>query len=73
MIILKKSFDFDVSSDRKSTKKSSITRLDTDEGMLDGHSKCSDYLEGKLRELLGQPANLDPISQQILLAEVSPV
>ena len=41
--------------------------------MLEGHDQCSGYLEGKVRELLNQPAVLDHISQQTLLNEVSPI
>ena len=58
---------------KKFVKRSSILRLDTEEGVLEGHDKCSTYLENKVRELLGVPAQLDPTAQETLLSLVSKV
>ena len=54
----------------KLCKKSAILRLDTEEGLLAGHEAC---LIDQVTRLLGQPAVLDPIAQDQLLAEVVPV
>ena len=57
----------------KLCKKSAILRLDTEEGLLAEHEACSEYLIDQVTRLLGQPAVLDPIAQDQLLAEVVPV
>ena len=54
-------------------KKSSIVKLDTEEGLLEGHNKCAQYLEKKVRELLCYPADLDKSAQDTLLDLVTPV
>ena len=54
-------------------KRSSILKLDTDEGLLEGHNKCSTYLHKKVQELLAHPAELDTCAQNSLLSLVSPV
>ena len=54
-------------------RRSSILKLDTEEGFLEGHDKCSSYLLKKVRELLSHPAELDVRAQHSLLNLVSPV
>ena len=58
---------------QKFLKRSSILKLDTEEGMLEGHEKCSNYLLKSVRELLRYPADLDTDSQNTLLSLVKPV
>ena len=58
---------------QKSVKKSSILRLQTEEGLKEGHKACAEYLEQSVASHLLQPANLDPVAQQVLLAEVQKV
>ena len=55
---------------QKNSKRSSILKLNTEEGLLEGHHACSDYLQGVIADLLETPAELDIESQNILLAEV---
>ena len=58
---------------KKLLKKSSILKLDTSEGIKEGHHACSLYLTQELENLLSNPANLDKQAQSILLSEVKPV
>ena len=58
---------------KKSMNKGSILKLETESGLLEGHDECSDYLEEKVRDLIGNPAHLDIATQEVLLAEVEPV
>ena len=58
---------------RKQIKRRSILKLETDEGLLEGHKSCADYLEKQVSQLLLKPASLDCQAQQQLLREVSPV
>ena len=57
----------------KYIKKSSILKLQTEEGLLEGHEACQTYLENAVSDLLTKPAELDPHAQQLLLQEVKPV
>ena len=58
---------------KQAIKRKAILKLDTDEeGLIEGHVSCAQYLESKARELLESPAELDPQSQQILLSEITP-
>ena len=57
---------------RKRIQRSSILKLITDRGVIEGHKDCFNYLQGTVEELLSNPALLDPVCQQILLAEVEP-
>ena len=54
-------------------KKSIIEKLDTEEGLLYGHDKCTDYLQKSVRKLLCEPAELCAESQASLLKLLSPV
>ena len=55
---------------KRSVKKASILKLQTDTGLLEGHSACADYLESSVEKLLLHPANLNPDAQKVLLDEV---
>ena len=58
---------------KKHCKRSSILKLQTPEGLLEGHSACSDFLQKEASNLLLTQAKLDPFAQEALLAEVKPV
>ena len=58
---------------KKVIKKSSILKLQTDDGMLEGHEACSKFLEKTVEDLLLNPAVLDKVAQDILLNEVEVV
>ena len=51
-------------------KKSSILKLNTEKGVLEGHSACASYLEEAVGDLLLHPAALCDSSQETLLKEV---
>jgi hypothetical protein len=55
---------------QKLIKKSAILKLQTPDGLIEGHSKCSEYLENQVKDLLLNDAGLDPSSQEKLLGEV---
>ena len=48
-------------------------KLETEDGVLEGHAACSEFLQQQVAELLLHPALLDPVAQDILLAEVDKV
>ena len=54
-------------------KRNAILRLQSEQGLLEGHTACAPYLEKSVEELLLHPAALDKVSQQVLLDEVVPV
>jgi hypothetical protein len=54
-------------------KRNAILRLQSEQGLLEGHTACATYLEKSVEELLLHPATLDKVSQQVLLDEVVPV
>jgi hypothetical protein len=58
---------------KKHIKRSSILKLDTREGILEGHDACSEFLQQELANLLLNPAELDSTAQASLLSEVKPV
>ena len=58
---------------QKLIRKSAILKLETENGLVEGHQACSSYLENTVAELLLQPAMLDPAAQQALLSEVEVV
>ena len=58
---------------RNQIKKSSILKLQTENGLILGHQACADYLEQTVVDHYLSPAILDPVAQQALLAEVEPV
>ena len=58
---------------KKHLKRSSILKLDTEKGLLEGHTQCSQYLEEKVGDLLLQPSLVDQVARDIMLAEVEKV
>ena len=58
---------------KRSIKKTSILKLETEQGLLEGHTACADYLESSVEKLLLHPAVLNHDAQQVLLEEVVPV
>ena len=58
---------------KKHIKRSSILRLETDQGLLEGHDLCSAYLEGQVGDLLLQQAPVDQLARDCLLGEVTEV
>ena len=57
----------------KHIRRSSILKLKTENGTLEGHDACARYLEKAVGDLLLHPANLDTTAQEALLREVKPV
>ena len=57
----------------KHLKRSSILKLNTEAGLLEGHAACSQYLEKAVGNLLLHPAVLDEDAQSRLIKEVKPV
>ena len=57
----------------KHIRRTSILKLKTDEGILEGHDACVQYLEKAVGDILVQPADLDEAAQEALLREVKPV
>ena len=55
---------------RQFRKRSSILKLLTAEGPVEGHKPCASALEANVASHLINPAPLDPLAQEILLAEV---
>ena len=51
-------------------KRSSILKLSTENGIIEGHQQCSEYLEQQVADLLLTPAPNDSSAQFILLDEV---
>ena len=58
---------------KKHIKKSSILKLLTETGIIEGHDACANYLESLVANLLLHPAELDQNAQELLLAELEPV
>ena len=58
---------------KRTARKGAILKLQTEAGLITGHSACADYLEQTVEDLLLHPGQLDLVSQQILLDEVTPV
>ena len=52
-------------------KKSSILKLMTDSGIIEGHDTCAHHLETMVADLLLKPAELDQTAQQLLLLNLS--
>ena len=55
---------------RKKVRKSSILKLETPAGMLEGHEACSEFLQKSVEDLLLHPVELHHGAQAALLAEV---
>ena len=58
---------------KKNIKRSSILKLQTENGILEGHSPCANYLETQVGELLLNPAPVDILARETLLDEVAEV
>ena len=58
---------------KKIIKKTSILRLQTENGLLEGHDACAKFLEKTVEDLLLHPAELDEMAQETLLKEVQVV
>ena len=58
---------------KKHLKKSSILKLMTESGLIEGHELCAQYLENLVADLLLKPAVLDNDAQHTLLAELDAV
>ena len=58
---------------QKNIKRSPILKLQTEQGLIESHFKCADYLEKSVSSLLLFPPNLYPSAQARLLNEVKPV
>ena len=58
---------------KKNVKRSSILRLQTENGLIEGHSECASYLEAQVAELLTHPSIFDQNARNILLNEVQEV
>ena len=57
----------------KNIRKTSILKLETDQGLLQGHSACAEFLENSVKDLLLKPSNLDRTAQDMLLTDVKKV
>ena len=55
---------------KKSMKRSSILKLQTEHGLLEGHDECAGYLEQQVADLLLQPAPLHQDARDVLLGEI---
>ena len=58
---------------QKHIRKTSILKLETDQGLLQGHSACAEFLENSAKDLLIKPSNLDRTAQDMLLTHVKKV
>ena len=55
---------------KKHLQRSSILKLMTENGLIEGHKKCAEYLEQKVSDLLRTPAPNYESAQNLLLNEV---
>ena len=58
---------------KKHLKRSSILKLETDNGLLEGHDDCASFLESQVGHLLLNPGVLDIVARDIMLNEIDPV
>ena len=58
---------------KKHLKRSSILKLQSDSGLLEGHAKCAKYLEHQVGELLLNPHLADLAARECMLSEVDTV
>ena len=58
---------------KKHLKRSSILKLQTEAGLVEGHEECAAYLESQVAELLAHPALFDQAARDVLLGEVDKV
>ena len=57
---------------KKFVKKSAILKLQTPEGVIEGHDLCAAHLEKEVKDLLLVDAGLDLAAQNTLLDEINP-
>ena len=55
---------------QKHIRKSAILKLETEQGLIEGHPACSAFLQKVVEDLLLNPAILDLVAQNTLLAEI---
>ena len=58
---------------KKHVKRSSILKLQSENGLLEGHQECASYLEEQVGDLLLHPAGVDQVARDIMLNEVEEV
>ena len=58
---------------KKHMKRTSILKLQTDEGLLEGHSECATFLESQVGDLLLNPHLADQAAMECMLNEVEKV
>ena len=58
---------------KKHMKRSSILKLQTEHGLLEGHGPCASYLEQQVGDLLLHPAEFDQAARDCMLGEVEKV
>ena len=58
---------------KRRTRKTSILKLQTPTGMIEGHTACSEFLEKSVEDLLLNPPQLNPMAQSALLDNVEKV
>ena len=58
---------------KKHLKKSSILKLETDRGLLEGNAECASFLEGQEGDLLLNPAVVDQAARDFMLGQVEKV
>ena len=58
---------------KKHLKRSSILKLETANGLLEGHDDCASFLESQVGHLLLNPGVLDIVARDIMLNEIDPV
>ena len=58
---------------KKKVHRAAITSLDTPEGPINSHKKCSDFITKNVADLLENEFDFDERSQKILLNEIDPV
>lgn len=58
---------------QKHIKNSSILKLETENGIIEGHEECMKYIESNVEKTFGVPPELDETAQKKLLSEVHPV
>ena len=58
---------------KKHLKRSSILKLQTEHGLIEGHDQCAAYLEGQVGDLLLHPAPIDQPARDCLLGEFTRV
>ena len=58
---------------KKKIRNSNILKLTTENSIIEGHDKCSNFLQSLLEDLLLHPADLGQFAQQTLLDEIEEV